>query len=280
MKLLHYRQDLRSIALVLLALTVPAVQWTGLLRHPALYAAGCAFAFIACVANHNHQHHPTFAWPWLNRLLGVVLTLATGVPATAIIPMHNFNHHVHNNHERDYVRASLVRFRWNLLNVLLLPVVAVVHYTPVKSRELRAWRTTQPALHRQLWLERLALYPLLIALLVFGPLETLVFVLLPQWFGQWGILAINHVQHDGCDHDSRWNHSRNFVGKWLNWWLLNNGYHTAHHLRPGLHWSRLPALHAEIRGQIDPALERQSLLAAAIEFYGWPGRRPAALGAQ
>src|SRR5207248_11772882 len=91
---------------------------------------------------------------------------------------------------------------------------------------------------------------------------------------QWGILAINHVQHDGCDPDSTYNHSRNFVGRWLNWWVFNNGYHTAHHLRPGLHWSQLPALHAEIRDCIDPTLERRSLLLAAVEFYLWPARRP------
>jgi len=35
---------------------------------------------------------------------------------------------------------------------------------------------------------------------------------------------------------------------------LNLGYHTAHHLRPRLHWSKLPALHARIVAGIPPEL--------------------------
>jgi fatty acid desaturase len=31
-----------------------------------------------------------------------------------------------------------------------------------------------------------------------------------------------------------------------NMWTGNLGYHTAHHFRSGVHWSRLPALHKEI----------------------------------
>jgi fatty acid desaturase len=230
------------------------------------------------VANHNHQHCRTFISRRLNALYGIALSLAIGLPATAIIPMHNFNHHVHNNHPADFVRAGIVAFRCNLLNLLLFPLVALMRYAPVKARELAAWRHTRPHLFRQIWLERLAVYPVLLTLFVLRPLETALYFVIPQVFGQWGILAINHVQHDGCDPNSGLNHSRNFVGRWLNWWLLNNGFHTAHHARPGLHWSRLPEFHAKLSGRIDPALNRRSLAAALWEFYIWPARRPVLKG--
>jgi fatty acid desaturase len=280
MKILHYWSDIRSVVFIFSTLAAYAVQWAGICRHPALFAASLCLAFFACVINHNHQHHPTFIPRYLNRAFGVLISLAMGVPATAIIPMHNYNHHVHNNHDEDFVRAAIVRFRWNLLNLILFPVVALASYAPVKSRELAGWRKNHTALYRQLWLERLVLYPLLVSLLVIDPMATVCFVLLPQLFGQWGIVAINHIQHDGCDPDSTHNHSRNFVGRWLNWWVFNNGYHTAHHLRPGLHWSRLREFHAEIREQIDPELERRSLFLAVVEFYVWPGRRPVSKGLQ
>src|SRR5262249_9598343 len=147
--------------------------------------------------NHNHQHHPTFVPGPLNQGFGVLISLAMGVPATTIVAMHNFNHHVHNNHDEDFVRVSIVRFRWNLLNLVLFPFVAVAHYLPAKAREVRSWRTERPALYRQIMLERLTFYPFLISLFALRPLETLVYVVLPQLYGQWGILAINHVQHDG-----------------------------------------------------------------------------------
>lgn len=233
MKILHYAADWRSIVFVLLAIAIPTVQWTDSFRHPALYVASFALAFIACVINHNHQHHPAFVPSWLNRVFSVLLTFALGVPATAIVAMHNHNHHVHNNHAEDFVRTSIVRFRWNLLNLLVFPFVALSQYMPVKSATLRSWRSDRPALYRQLVLERWTWYPVLVMLLALDPLATLLYVVLPHLFGQWGILAINHVQHDGCDHASEYNHSRNFTGRWLNWWVFNNGYHTAHHLRPG-----------------------------------------------
>jgi fatty acid desaturase len=278
MRILHYGADVRSVAFVLLAVTVPAVQWAGVYRHPLLYACTFPLAFIACVINHNHQHHPTFVPRRLNHLFGVLLSLAMGFPATAIVAMHNHNHHIHNNHAEDYVRASIVGFRWNFLNLLLFPVVALAHYAPVKSRQLTGWRTEHPALYRQLWRERWTLYPSLILILILRPLETLLYFVLPWLYGQWGLLAINHVQHDGCDPDSEYNHSRNFVGRWLNWWVFNNGYHTAHHLRPGLHWSLLPVLHQEILPHLDPALDRRSLAVTVFQFYLWPGRRPTAKG--
>lgn len=274
MKIPHHRADLRSIAFVLASLALTAVQWTGAARHPALFAASIGLAFIACIVNHNHQHHPTFAPPALNQAFGVLLTWSIGQPASAIIPMHNLNHHVHNNHMEDHVRASIVRFRWNLLNLLAFPIVALAGYARVKSRMMRAWRRLRPDLHRRLVFERLALCPVLAAMLAARPLDTLLYVAAPWVFGQWGILAINHLQHDGCDPDSEYAHARDFTGRFLNWWTFNNGYHTAHHLRPDVHWSRLPELHASIRDRLDPRLERRSLPAALVELYVWPGRRP------
>jgi fatty acid desaturase len=245
-------------------------QWAGLVRHPLLYVASLLLAFIGCVINHNHQHHPTFVSRSLNKAFGVLISWAIGVPATAIIPMHNFNHHVHNNHPEDFGRASIVQFRWNLLNVLLYPFVAIAGYLPSKSRELRQWRTTRPQLYRQLMLERIALYSTCIGLLVIRPIDALIYFAVPYLFGQWAILAVNHVQHVGCDPGSKYNHSRNVVGGWLNWWAFNNGYHTAHHFRPNLHWSLLPDFHEEIREQIDPRLERKSALLTLAELYWWP----------
>ncbi len=274
MNLLHHAADRRSVAFAVLAVAVPLVQWTGALRHPALYAAGLVLAFLACVVNHNHQHHPTFRSAPLDRLFGALLTAAVGQPASAIIPLHNVVHHGRNNAPDDFVRASLVRFRWNLLNLLVFPFAAIRGYWNEKSRSIRDWQTAHPGRHRQFRFERIVLAAYLAPLLLAGPAETLIYVALPWAFGQWGILAINLVQHDGCDPRSEYGHSRDFAGRFLNWWVLNNGYHTAHHLRPGLHWSLLPAAHARIRDRVAPGLEEASFAGALARMYLWPGRRP------
>jgi hypothetical protein len=44
----------------------------------------------------------------------------------------------------------------------------------------------------------------------------------------------------------------------LNALLFNNGYHTVHHHKPGVHWSELRKLHAEHAHNIHPALLQRS----------------------
>jgi len=85
--------------------------------------------------------------------------------------------------------------------------------------------------------------------------------LIPWLFGQWFLVAVNLPQHDGCDAASRWAHSRNMTGRLANWLFLNNGWHSAHHERPGLHWSLLPAWHREhLAGQLPAALDCPSMI--------------------
>lgn len=274
MRVLRHSSDVRSMAFVAATLVLLALQWSGACRNAWLFCLSCGLVFACAVINHNHQHHPTFVHRLCNRVFGVLLSWCIGTPATAIVPMHNWNHHVHNNTRDDCVRTSQVQFRWNLLNLLLFPFVALLGYRQIRSQGLRDWRVTHPRLYRQLRLERLTLYAGLAVLLVLRPLETLTYLGCPFVFGQWAIVAINLVQHDGCNPESTHDHSRNFSGRPLNWWLFNNGFHTAHHLRPGLHWSALPGFHQHIRAQIDPELERRSLALALLQFYVWPGVRP------
>ena len=44
------------------------------------------------------------------------------------------------------------------------------------------------------------------------------------------------------------------TGWLLNFLLINNGYHMAHHLYPKVHWADLPKKHKEIEDKIHPDL--------------------------
>ena len=49
----------------------------------------------------------------------------------------------------------------------------------------------------------------------------------------------------------------NNVNPLFNYVTCNLGYHTAHHKRPGVHWSLLPQIHEEIKHRI-PAEQIQT----------------------
>ena len=63
-----------------------------------------------------------------------------------------------------------------------------------------------------------------------------------------------YYQHAGLATHDPLRASRSLVTRGYNLRTLNFGYHTAHHLRPGLHWSKLPAFHATIAAAIPPEL--------------------------
>jgi fatty acid desaturase len=109
---------------------------------------------------------------------------------------------------------------------------------------------------------------------VVGPIAMLALVFVPAVAGQWLMVGFGFVQHDGCDADSEYNHSRNFLSPLLNWFICDNGYHTGHHNRPGMHWSRGKAAHiADVVPHMDPRLDERSLTRYIWRTFVWPGNR-------
>ncbi len=97
--------------------------------------------------------------------------------------------------------------------------------------------------------------------------KALLFVVLPQQVSLNTVLVFNYIQHVHADEEDDWNHSRNVTGWMMNFLYFNNGLHTVHHLKPGLHWSLAPAAHREIESKIDPALNEPSFLWYLLRAY-------------
>ena len=85
--------------------------------------------------------------------------------------------------------------------------------------------------------------------------------------GLFAVLILNYLQHIGADEESEWEHSRDVLSPVMNFLLFNNGYHTVHHEHPGLHWSALPAKHAEIRHKLNPVLIERSFWWMILRTY-------------
>ena len=79
--------------------------------------------------------------------------------------------------------------------------------------------------------------------------------ILPSTFGPLTVQA-TYDHHAGLFSTDPMTASYNVMDRWYNLATLNLGYHTAHHYRPIVHWSRLPELHAKIAPQIPKELYR------------------------
>jgi fatty acid desaturase len=236
-------------------------------RNVLFFAGACYFSFLNSVVIHNHMHQGVFQSRALNLAFRRILSFGALYPATVNIPAHNLvHHHFDDDGQPDWAAPENVDFRWNLLNLLHFPNVSgpntfdgVQRWVGIRGRE---------DVKRQYLYDNAFAFGLTGVLMVFDLWTTLFFIVLPQLYGARSILRINIIQHDRCDVRSEWNHSRNFVGRAFNWIMCNNGYHTIHHNRAGLHWSVLHEWHQrEVVPRIDPSLDERSMVVYLVRTF-------------
>lgn len=277
--MLRYRADLRPIGFNVLYFTLTALAFWPNLELPTwlrvvVFALLCVTSFQGAVQTHNAVHTPVFRQRWLNKIYQVVLTCTYGHPVSSYVPGHNLSHHKHTQKAKDIMRTSKARFRLNILNGLFFFFLVTPGIMRADLAYTTSTRTRHPRWYRQAKIEMAALQLMQISLLAwsyFGLHDLSRFVFfwfIPHTYAAWGIVTMNLIQHDGCDEDSEYNHSRNFVGGVVNWLVFNNGFHTVHHHKPGLHWSLTAAEHAStVAPHIHPNLEQQSLLGYIWRTY-------------
>lgn len=283
---LRYRADWRTLAWtfgIIPVLAIAPYRWPGLagwLLPLTMYGA-----YSAAVIAHNHNHTPTFVGRMSNRVFSAWISFFYGFPTYGWIPTHNENHHRYRGAEGDAtVRSSRERpdSAW----------LALTHFFrststqgPLLSRYRAKLRARSRAAWLGVWTQYAVVYGghlamLALALRLHGVSRGL-FVYatalgVPAVMALWGIMFTNWVQHVGCDPGSRWNHSRNFVSSWMNALVFDNGFHTVHHERPGLHWSQLRREHAKIAHHLEPHCVSPSIFHYAFETY-LLGRRDGAV---
>jgi beta-carotene hydroxylase len=243
---------------------------------PWLLPLSLYFGFCAGVFSHNQNHCPMFKSRRANAIYAAWLSVFYGFPTFAWIPTHNLNHHKYVNKAGD----ATITWRYSKKNTWLVAstyyfVSAYWQAQPV-DEYIRKARESNPRLYRQIIVQYVTVFGghaalLALALVLRGPLMGLLVYafgfLIPAIFAAWSMIFINYIQHVHTDPWSEHNHSRTFVSKLANWFVFNNGYHTAHHESAGLHWSKLPEAHAKIAHLIDPELKQQSIFGFCLRAY-------------
>jgi len=234
------------------------------------------FSFFCATIVHNCIHVPQFCDWHLNSMWQIILTLTYGFPVSAFVPGHNLSHHKHLQSAKDVIRTSKMRWTWNLLNLLFfIPTVIPSIQVQDSMYMMQQQRKGRPVYY-QCRREMVAFAVTNVALGLWDCRTYCVWVLAPQLLAKFMIITINLLQHDGClaETEDRYNHSRNFTGPILNFFTCNNGFHTIHHLYPGLHWSKLKKEHDRVvLPHIHPNLLQPNVFDYIFRTYFLPGGR-------
>jgi fatty acid desaturase len=203
-----------------------------------------------CAWNHHHQHIKTFKSTALNRLLEMVYALHTGVTTNLWLLHHVFGHH------HNYLDQGIDESRWKRKDgstmreweyTFILAVTSYYRGYIVGKRYPKQYRT-----HVIYTLLTITVITLLTA---YKPMQSLMLFILPMITGIFITAWTTYDHHAGLDEkEDHFKASFNNVNPIFNAMTGNLGFHTAHHLKQGLHWSELPALHEKIKQHIPKEL--------------------------
>jgi fatty acid desaturase len=196
--------------------------------------------------------------------------LLIGIPASSIAASHIYNHHRHTNNDKDWMRSTLVSDYQGVMR--LVRYILYVLRLPRMMGRPNAADVPRQVLQNTKFESKILLIFYVVLLLVF-PIKSTVFYFSTRIAGLSILFILNLIQHDELEHEVGINRSRNFVGRWINTILFNNGYHAIHHLRPDAHWSELPQLHREFVSHLaKEELTQTSVLAFIFKKYLAPRR--------
>lgn len=244
MRLFRYREDRLPIAVilaffafdVLVYLRTDSVAWLAAWTLVGILPKG-----HICAWNHHHQHVNVFEPSVFNRLLEIVYALQTGITSNAWVLHHSLGHHVH------YLDQAKDESRWrrsdgsSMGEVEYSLEVAATAYP-------RAWEVGRkyPKQRRVFLFMGILTLAIVAALVVARPVAALFVFVLPMVISLIFTAWATYGHHAGKSTESHFVACNNILHRGYNAVTGNLGYHTAHHYKPGVHWSRLPEVHASI----------------------------------
>jgi len=270
--MLRYKADRRTIFFLILTISIFICLWNltdnlNFVINTILYSSLLVLSVTVSVITHNHQHLPIWKNKWLNIITDNWLTIFYGFPIFGWMPTHNLNHHKHVNTEKDYTRTYRVSEKNNLITLLTYPSLSGIFQQKAIFKYLKTIKLKSRKKYYYCLLQFLSLFTWIGVGLLINWKSALLYIIIPQQLSIYSVLIFNYVQHIHADENDAYNNSRNFTGKILNCILLNNGYHTIHHLKPSLHWSVLPNKHNEIAHKIDASLNEHNFIWYLFRVY-------------
>jgi fatty acid desaturase len=249
MKVFRYRADIIPITLITLFFLVDIWMYLWIQNLPFLLVYvffGMGIKGFICPWNHHHQHSQTFYSPFLNRFLEIIYWFQTGIVGYAWVLHHNLGHHLH------YQDQMIDESAWKSPNGKIYSS-SMYTWIVMTTAYYRAWKVgkSYPKIQRYFLIMAIIQMALLISLIVYHPIQGILIFLLPMISSLTLTVYTTYDHHTGLETDDPYASSYNILTPWYNLITGNLGYHTAHHMKGSLHWSKLPDFHKEIVDKID-----------------------------
>lgn len=256
-------------------------------------------AYNIIVISHLFTHVPWFVSAKLNAAVSVLNSVNIGQSVQAYQLTHVRNHHRFNNDAKDADgqtrdTSSTYRNGKDGGHAPLLPYVlgGAAQSFAQRGKEIlfivRGWRVSpgetqlqslasrRPARRarelRQIQADRAA-HCLSLVLFAFLSWRWTVLCYLPAFSVSLALVNVqNYYRHYGANPSERAADSVSYYGRLYNLLTFNDGFHQEHHLSPGSHWSRMPAVHERHRDKLAAQPRIVSPVPAMLGFFD--RRRP------
>lgn len=248
MHLFRYREDRLPIALITLFFACDVAVYACVDSVPLLLAwfvVGVVPRGGVCAFNHHHQHLSVFRVSILNRILELMYGLQTGITSHGWVLHHSLGHHP------NYLDQRVDESRWRRADGA--PMHELEYSVVVSATAYaRIWKVARrTSRYTRVFLVMTALTLAIAAgLVACRPIPGLLVFVLPMTTMLFHTAWATYTHHAGKKTTSHFVASNNILHRGYNVLTGNLGFHTAHHYKPGVHWSRLPELHDTIAHRI------------------------------
>jgi beta-carotene hydroxylase len=256
---LKNKNDIRTLVFVLLiSLARVYFWWYAVSPYWIFLPLIVALTFILFSIKHNHIHLPVFNSKKYNNLFDYILDIMTGNTVHDAFIIHIENHHKETNKQSDWGKTH--RFVNNKGVFAIIRYALTTPFEFVKGKRLWMKQPGNKERVRNSIRAKLILWSFYSLAMFVDFQATFMFIIIPNILAQFVLVSFNYFQHNGCDPNSLYDHSRNFTGSLINFLTFNNGFHTAHHHFPVAHWSQAPEIHKSLQSKINPVLNESNFL--------------------
>lgn len=206
-----------------------------------------------CAWNHHHQHTLTFKSKYLNRVLEFFYALHTGVTTNLWLLHHVLGHH------HNFLNQTQDESRWKRKSG---KAMGVIEYTlsVALTAYPRGYHVGEkyPKAKKTFIFYSALTFAILFMLVLYKPISATFLFILPMICGLTLTAMATYYHHANHSTENEFEASMNNINPYFNKITGNLGYHTAHHYKQGVHWSKLPELHEKIKHKIPEKLIKNS----------------------